>query len=426
MSERIAVIGGGITGLFSAMYLAQAGFETSLFEKGELASETSDKFHGMIHSGARYAVNDMVSARECISENRILSGIASSFIDSSDGYFLAMTDQEAEFGDRLESGCHTAGIPCTEEDVDEFLSMEPHVSRDLKRVMKVPDMVVHAFDFAAAVAAEARMLGASIATNTEVTRIIADENTVTGLELSVNGAKNREKFDLVVNAAGPFTWNVLRESKIPSPEIMPSLGSMLVYDGRVTNSVLNRMRMPSDGDIIVPYGSSSILGTMATVVEDASSYTVDQEEIDSLQEEGNRMVPSLEKMPLKRVYSSVRPLISDRSGDPRSASRSFDIFDHSRDGYSGLLTITGGKYTTGRIIGQETARKVCEIFGSKFNPRNPELDTSFQRFRDSGMMLHADIYDMVKSRSETMDAERLIPGMALAVMASVSNRKSVK
>jgi glycerol-3-phosphate dehydrogenase len=259
-----------------------------------------------------------------------------------------------------------------------------------------------------------------------VTRIIADENTVTGLELSGNGAKSREKFDLVVNAAGPFTWNILRESKIPSPEIMPSLGSMLVYDGRVTNSVLNRMRMPSDGDIIVPYGSSSILGTMATVVEDASSYTVDQEEIDSVQEEGIRMVPSLEKMPLKRVYSSVRPLISDGSGDPRSASRSFDIFDHSRDEYSGLLTITGGKYTTGRIIGQETARKVCEIFGSKFNPRNPELDTSFQRFRDSGMMLHGDIYDMVKSRSGTMDAERLIPGMALAVMESVSNRRNVK
>ncbi len=426
MSERIAVIGGGITGLFSAMYLAQAGFETSLFEKGELVSETSDRFHGMIHSGARYAVNDQVSAKECISENRILSKIASSFLDNSDGYFLAMTDQEAEFGDRLASGCRAAGIPCTEEDVGEFLSMEPHVSRDLKRVMKVPDRVVHAFDFAAAVAAEARMQGAAIATNTEVTRIIASENAVTGLELAASSAKSRENFDLVVNAAGPFTWNLLRESNIPSPEIMPSLGSMLVYDGRVTNSVLNRMRMPSDGDIIVPYGSSSILGTIATVVEDASNYTVDQEDIDSMQEEGNRMVPLLGKMPLKRVYSSVRPLVSDGSGDPRSASRSFDIFDHSRDGYSGLLTVTGGKYTTGRIIGQETARKVCEIFGTNFNPRNPELDTSFQRFRDSGMMLNRDIYDMAKSRSGTLDAERLIPGMALAVMASVGNWRSVK
>ncbi len=41
-------------------------------------------------------------------------------------------------------------------------------------------------------------------------------------------------------------------------------------------------------------------------------------------------------------------------------------------------------------------------------------------------MLHADIYDMVESRSGTMDAERLIPGMALAVMASISNRRNVK
>ncbi len=426
MSERIAVIGGGITGLFSAMYLAQAGFETRLFERGNLASETSDKFHGMIHSGARYAVNDPVSAKECISENRILSGIASSFIDSSDGYFLAMSDQEADFGDKLSSGCRSAGIPCTEEDTGDFLVLEPYVSRGLKRVMKVPDKVVHAFDLAAAVAAETALLGATIATNTEVTRINVNDGTVTGLELSEGGRKRLENFDLVVNAAGPYIWNLLQKSGIRSPEIMPSLGSMIVYDGRVTNSVLNRMRMPSDGDIIVPYGSSSVLGTMATVVEDAYSYTVEQEDIDSMQEEGARMLPILERMPMKRLYSSVRPLISDGSGDPRSASRSFEIYDHSDAGCSGLLTITGGKYTTGRLIGQEVARKVCDIFGPDFNPALPDLNTSYQRYRESGMMSTESIYDLVLSRSGTMDAERLIPGLALSVMASIEgNRKGM-
>ncbi|MEM0157588.1 MAG: hypothetical protein QXN26_05955, partial [Thermoplasmataceae archaeon] len=52
----------------------------------------------------------------------------------------------------------------------------------------------------------------------------------------------------------------------------------------------------------------------------------------------------------------------------------------------------------------------------------PDLNTSFQRFRESGMMSDENIYDMVMSRSGTMDAERLIPGLALSVMASIDRK----
>ena len=78
--EKIGVIGAGITGLFSALNLALDGYDVTLFDREYILSGTSGKFHGMLHSGSRYSVNDNESARECIRENTLLSNTASSKI----------------------------------------------------------------------------------------------------------------------------------------------------------------------------------------------------------------------------------------------------------------------------------------------------------------------------------------------------------
>lgn len=419
MKEKIAVIGGGITGIFSTLYLAQSGFEVSLYEKKSIVSETSDNFHGMIHSGARYAVNDPISAKECIQENRELSKIADSFIEDTGGYFLGFTDYEMEFGDRLIEGCRSAGIPAKELDVSEVLQAEPHVSSDLKRAIHVPDKVVHAFEFAIAAAADAKLSGANFHFNSTVDSLVFDGGSLSGINVIKNGKRRREKFDLAVNATGPFSIPLMERSGIPVPRMMPSVGSMVVYSGRFTNSVLNRMRMPSDGDIVVPYGSSSVLGTIATVVEDAENFQIEDEDIDSMKEEGARMIPALSRTPVRRLYSSVRPLMADESHDARTASRSYDILDYGTEGYHGLVSITGGKYTTGRLIGEMVARKIGEIYGSRISLKPPDLDTAFERYYRSGMLKDQRSYEMAMTRQGTMDHDIIIPAIAVSVAASL-------
>ena len=69
--EHIVIIGGGGTGAALAHDLKLRGFEVSLFERGEFLSGTTGRHHGLLHSGARYAVHDPVAARECIQENKI-------------------------------------------------------------------------------------------------------------------------------------------------------------------------------------------------------------------------------------------------------------------------------------------------------------------------------------------------------------------
>ena len=76
MKTDATIIGGGATGVFAALDIAQRGLDVILVDRADLASGTTGKFHGMLHSGARYAVRDPESAKECIRENRILSNIA--------------------------------------------------------------------------------------------------------------------------------------------------------------------------------------------------------------------------------------------------------------------------------------------------------------------------------------------------------------
>lgn len=421
MKERVAVIGGGISGLFSALYLAQAGFDTHLYERKLIAAETSDNFHGMIHSGARYAVNDPVSAKECISENRKIHDMAGNFLDNTGGYFLGITDQEAEFGDRLLKGCSASGIPAMEVEPEKVLKIEPYVNPRLKRAISVPDMVVHAFEFAVAVSAEAKMLGASFHFGAEVKSVNFSSGSTKGITISRNGEVTREHFDAVVNATGPFSSNLLRRSGLDGAEMMPSVGSMLVYEGRFNNSVLNRMRMPSDGDIIVPYGSASVLGTIATVVEDADQYSIEEEDVEMMKEEGSVMIPALSKARVRFMYSSVRPLMAEEGKDSRSASRSFQIVHLKESGAEGLFSITGGKYTTGRLIGQEAAEMVSHYFGSHHSHEDPDLNSTFQRFQSAGLVRNTDVLEIALSRIGTMDQERIAPAIAATIAASVGD-----
>ena len=92
--ERILIIGGGCTGAALAHDLRLRGFEVTLVERGSLLSGTSGRHHGLLHSGARYALHDIETARECYVENQILRRLAPQAIEPNDGLFVALDDRD--------------------------------------------------------------------------------------------------------------------------------------------------------------------------------------------------------------------------------------------------------------------------------------------------------------------------------------------
>ena len=108
---HVLIVGGGGTGGALAHDLALRGVKVTLVERGEFTSGTTGRHHGLLHSGARYAVNDQESAIECIEENRILRTIAPGSFEENDGLFVAVTDEDMEYLPAFLEGCAATGIP---------------------------------------------------------------------------------------------------------------------------------------------------------------------------------------------------------------------------------------------------------------------------------------------------------------------------
>ena len=73
----VIVIGGGITGAGVARDCSRRGLNAVLLERYDISTGATGRNHGLLHSGARYAVTDRESAEECIKENMILKSLNS-------------------------------------------------------------------------------------------------------------------------------------------------------------------------------------------------------------------------------------------------------------------------------------------------------------------------------------------------------------
>ncbi len=77
----VCVIGGGSTGAGVVRDVAMRGFSAVLVDRADIAQGTSGRFHGLLHSGARYIASDPESATECAEENEIVKRINSNAIE---------------------------------------------------------------------------------------------------------------------------------------------------------------------------------------------------------------------------------------------------------------------------------------------------------------------------------------------------------
>jgi glycerol-3-phosphate dehydrogenase len=386
MGFDVVVVGGGVNGLFTALDLSLRGFKVLLLERGSVGSGTSGRMHGLLHSGARYVVTDPRAAVECIEENRIMARIAPHAIEDTGGYFVAIDKDDLDFQEEFISGLRRANIDFRIVDVGEALREEPNLNPEVKAVVEVPDKVVFARDLLFSVAISAYREGALIAQNMEVVGFELNGDKIASIKVK-DGYTNdikRVESDVVVNAAGPWAGHVASLAGV-AVDVMPTMGVMVVYQRRLTKRVINRMRKPSDGDILVPYGSTSIMGTTAAIIEDPDSVSISDEDVEFLTSEGSQMVPLLAKINVIRAYASVRPLIKIPGVDTREATRDFMVIKHEKP--SNMVTVIGGKFTTGRLVGERLSDEVAKMLGSA----KPSITRDYKLF---GANLYEDLGEL--------------------------------
>jgi glycerol-3-phosphate dehydrogenase len=366
MMAHIIIIGGGGTAAALAHDLVLRGFKTSLFEKGELLSGTTGRHHGLLHSGARYAVHDQKAAVECIEENKILRRIAPQALEKNDGLFVAISEQDQEYGKSLLEACLSCGIPARKLTGSQTRTIEPALTPNIKLAIQVPDGTIDAWRLPLHFFATAKANGARIHTFSEVQDIHIHSGAVTGVDVFDRKAQkvHRIKGDLVVNAAGAWAGRVAALAGIEVP-VQPGPGVMVAVERRMTHMVINRMHPAGEGDIIVPQRGLSVLGTSLWLADDPEKIDIPKAHIKRIMENGALMIPAIKDVPIRAAWSAARPLIQDNTApNPQQISRTFECYDHRKThGIEGLISLIGGKATTLRAMAEKAADLICEKMG---------------------------------------------------------------
>ncbi|WP_027360422.1 anaerobic glycerol-3-phosphate dehydrogenase subunit A [Desulforegula conservatrix] len=362
---RIVIIGCGVTGAGIARDLSLRGVECVVLDASDSASGASGSNHGLLHSGARYAVKDPKAAEECSLESEILKKIAPHCIEDTGGLFVGLPGDDEKYFSDFEESCSKENIEFRALDTAYALELEPSLSKKIITAYALSDATVDPFRLTLENLEDAKVHGCTFLPYSKVVGFGIHKGRIEKVRFRnlIAGDESEITADYIINATGAWAAKVTDLAGIYIP-VRCSKGTLIVSASRITGSVVNRLRSPSDGDIIVPGGTVSIIGTSSSIIENPDSAFPQPSETDYLIEEASLMVPQFSDTRFIRAYSGVRPLFDTGDNkEHRCISRGYVLRDHSGDGIDNFATISGGKLTTYRLMAEKTVDLVCSKLG---------------------------------------------------------------
>jgi glycerol-3-phosphate dehydrogenase len=383
MDTQVVVVGGGVTGVAVLRDLARRGIRAVLVERSDLGTGTSGRWHGLLHSGARYAVRDQQSARECIVENQILRRIAPHTIEDVGGMFVLLPSDDEAYADKLANGCEQAGIPFERLSGADARRREPLLTSDVRLAYGVPDAGIDSWALLRSMARDATEHGARVLPRHPVIGFERRDGRLNAVRVHdlVRGEDVLIGCEWVLNAAGAWAGQIGRLAGAPI-RMIPGKGVMVVMALRYVRGVVNAMRRPADGDIVVPQHEVAVLGTTDDPVDDPDDIHVSTADVDKMIDMCSQMVPAIASGRALRAFAGSRPLYKpepaaadpssgpgpepggDGAAEDREISRTFTVIDHaSRDGLENMFSIVGGKLTTCRQMAEALVDRVADRMG---------------------------------------------------------------
>jgi glycerol-3-phosphate dehydrogenase len=394
-SFDLVVVGGGITGAGVALDAASRGYSVALMERTDFAAGTSSRSSKLIHGGLRYLQNfDLGLVREALLERSLLVKLAPHLVRPLP---LLVPAFEGKRPDRLTGvGLNMYDVMAWRrgrEDGNEW-SPERHRTIDGAETVKLAPALAEREPTSAylfydcqtddvrmvlSVLGEAERFGTVIANRCDVTGLVERDgravgvlarDTETGSEFEVSGAN-------VINATGVWA-DQLRPDELYTHEEMPR-----IRPSRGTHVTMSRERLDVEVGVIVPAGGGrtvfvlpwlgrTLVGTTDNDYEGSLEHVpASDDDIAYLLEAVNGYFGTdIGPADLTGAYAGVRPLIS--TGDPKKSvdiSRRAELYETS----SGLVTITGGKFTTWRRMAKSAVDRIVEREGREAPCRTHEI-----------------------------------------------------
>ncbi|HYF60486.1 MAG TPA: glycerol-3-phosphate dehydrogenase/oxidase [Burkholderiaceae bacterium] len=373
----LAVIGGGATGLGVALDAAVRGFSVVLLEAHDFAKGTSSRATKLVHGGVRYlAQGDLPLVREALRERAALLRNAPHLAGPVAFVMPAYRWWEASYYglglsvyDRLAG---RAGLGRTRRlDRAQTLAELPGARADgLRGGVLYWDGQFEDARLALAIARTAAARGALLLNHVGVVGLLHEAGRVAGVlaEDRETGARHEVRARAVVNATGVWVDEIRAHAGGASgrriePLVTPSQGVHLVVD-RAFLPGERALLVPSteDGRVLfaVPWLGRTVLGTTDTPRGDASFEPRPfAEEVDFvLREAGRYLARAPRREDVTSAWVGLRPLVRPvgGSGETKRISREHTVEVDA----SGLVTVTGGKWTTYRAMAEDVLARCAD------------------------------------------------------------------
>ncbi|HEX5960515.1 MAG TPA: FAD-dependent oxidoreductase [Rhodanobacteraceae bacterium] len=376
----VLVIGGGATGAGVALDAASRGLSVALVERDDFASGTSSRSTKLVHGGVRYLDAAVMHhdraqfrlVREALAERATLLHIAPHLVHPLRTVVPAYTLWQALFfrvglwlydraaGDAAIGRSHFLSRAAM---LKAFPRLKP---RGLKAGVAYYDGQFDDARMALAVIATAARESAVVANRVEAVALLEADGRLHGARVCdrLAGRQFALRACVVVNTTGPG-GDTLRRMEQPdaAPLLEPSRGTHLAL-GRFWAPAGDGLLIPktSDGRVLflLPWQGGTLAGTTDVAANASFDPEPDDAEIDYLlQQLGEWLDPAPDRAAVRASWAGLRPLIAEAATRTASIVREH----HIEVGPKGLVTIAGGKWTTYRLMAEETVDRVIETAG---------------------------------------------------------------
>jgi glycerol-3-phosphate dehydrogenase len=378
----IAVIGGGASGLGVALDALSRGLSVVLVEKADFAKGTSSRSTKLVHGGVRYlAQGDIALVFEALKERgRLLQNAPHLTYNQPFIIPIYTLFDRLQYSFGLKIYDWMAGRLRLGK--SRFISKKETIQRlpQIKQKGLKGGVVYHDGQFddarlALSVALTCDEMGGCMLNYIRVNDLTKDKNgKINGLKVRDELSKEKYQIEakMVVNATGVFADKILQMDQPGVPKsIQPSQGIHLVIDQSFLGGK-DALMIPktSDGRVLfaVPWLDKLVLGTTDTLREKAKlEPEALSKEVDFILETAESYLgkaPNREDV--KSVWAGLRPLAAPKEGSTKTKeiSRSHKVIVSD----SKLVSITGGKWTTFRKMGEDTVEEFAKVTTQSLSP----------------------------------------------------------
>lgn len=376
------VVGGGITGCGIARDAVVRGLRVVLLEMNDFASGTSSRSSRLIHGGVRYLEHGYLHlVFEASTERRRLLRLAPHLVRPLKFTWPVYRGARVPLW-KLAAGLTLYDLLALFRNVGRHrLLSAGWVKRDQPSVLTEGlvggatyyDAATDDTRLTLAVAMDARDRGARILNHTKVESLIMEHGVARGVEArdALTGRTLRFRAPMIVNATGPWSdaFRALEGLSV-GPSVHGSKGvHIAVPRGRIGNRGAFTLLSPKDGRVmfVLPGDAQTIIGTTDTFTSSPpDTIRASEADVRYLLDAANHFFPQahLQRQDVISAWAGIRPLAASATGDSVSASREHVISVTS----AGVVTITGGKLTTFRIMAQQTVDRALHFARLPFTP----------------------------------------------------------